>query len=361
MSNFKLDDSYVDVAERIREFKAAFPEGSLQPVDHDNPYILQEIGNETLIVYRAAAYRTPDDPRPGIGVASEVFPGRTPYTKGSEIMNAETSAWGRAIVALGIPTKRIASTEEVRNRRAEQATPQATRRDEQGEQAAAAPAKAGNGNGRINAAAQKRLGALIEQAGRDVDSVLAAAERKGLGGGTLDSLTMEEAKKVAAAMKKIIPDPEPPEGDGADPTDGNDSPDDYKPQEAATAAPADVASPAAREAREVSPGASGDGFEEFDAELSAAAEKKRAENASKDYKVGSITAQQLTRIAAQCGELERLGVGVDEWRIALADKFSVAHRDALNKTTAPKVIDFLRRWTVDLKSGVLAPGEREVA
>jgi hypothetical protein len=31
-------------------------------------------------------------------------------------MNAETSAWGRAIVALGIPTKKVASAEEVRNR-----------------------------------------------------------------------------------------------------------------------------------------------------------------------------------------------------------------------------------------------------
>jgi hypothetical protein len=29
--------------------------------------------------------------RPGIGMAWEPFPGRTPYTKASELMNAETS------------------------------------------------------------------------------------------------------------------------------------------------------------------------------------------------------------------------------------------------------------------------------
>jgi hypothetical protein len=75
----------------------------------------------TMIVYVAAAYRTPDDPRPGIGVAWEPFPGRTPYTLGSELMNAETSAWGRAIIAtLASDSKRgVSSREEVRNRQAE--------------------------------------------------------------------------------------------------------------------------------------------------------------------------------------------------------------------------------------------------
>jgi hypothetical protein len=68
------------------------------------------------VAYVAAAYRTPDDPRPGIGVAWELYPGTTPYTRDSELMNAETSAWGRAIVAVGIPTKKIASADEVRNR-----------------------------------------------------------------------------------------------------------------------------------------------------------------------------------------------------------------------------------------------------
>src|SRR3990167_1754651 len=68
------------------------------------------------VLGRAGASRPPDDPRPGVGHAFEPIPGKTPYTKDSETMNAETSAWGRAIVALGFETKKIASANEVRAR-----------------------------------------------------------------------------------------------------------------------------------------------------------------------------------------------------------------------------------------------------
>jgi len=107
---------YVDVAERIKEFKAKYPDGTLQPADPLEPFKLVDVAGKTFVFYSAAAYRAPDDPRPGIGIAWEPFPGTTPYTRDSELMNAETSAWGRAIVAVGIPTKKIASAEEVRNR-----------------------------------------------------------------------------------------------------------------------------------------------------------------------------------------------------------------------------------------------------
>jgi len=109
---------YVDVAERIRIFREQYPTGTLQPVNLAEPFSITIIGERTFITYTAAAYRTPDDPRPGIGVAWEPFPGRTPYTKDSEAMVAETSAWGRAIVAaLAADTKRIASLDEVNARR----------------------------------------------------------------------------------------------------------------------------------------------------------------------------------------------------------------------------------------------------
>ena len=116
-----MDEGYNDVAARIVEFREKHPEGSLQPANPAAPYEVRTIGEQTFIVYVAAAYRTPDDQRPGIGVAYEQFPGRTPYTRGSELQNAETSAWGRAIVAaLAADTKKgIASAEEVRNRSAE--------------------------------------------------------------------------------------------------------------------------------------------------------------------------------------------------------------------------------------------------
>jgi hypothetical protein len=114
-------DGYVDVATRIAEFRAAFPDGRLRPVNPDQPYRIETVGNDTFITYTAACYRTQDDPLPGIGTAQEAYPGKTPYTKGSEIQNAETSAWGRAIVAaLQADTRKgISSHEEVRNRQAE--------------------------------------------------------------------------------------------------------------------------------------------------------------------------------------------------------------------------------------------------
>lgn len=116
---------YVDVAARIAEFRAKHPDGSLQPADIARPYTVETIDGRAYIVYVAAAYRTPDDPRPGIGAAWEPFPGQTNFTRNSELQNAETSAWGRAIVAaLAADTKRsVASAEEVRNRQAERDEP----------------------------------------------------------------------------------------------------------------------------------------------------------------------------------------------------------------------------------------------
>ena len=122
---FSLDD-YVDVAERIREFNAKFPDGSLQGegefIYQDNAALLpggkEPIPTRTVVgyIYHARAYRSPDDPRPGMGTAYEPIPGKTPYTRDSEVQNAETAAWGRAIVALGFETKKIASKQEVQNR-----------------------------------------------------------------------------------------------------------------------------------------------------------------------------------------------------------------------------------------------------
>jgi hypothetical protein len=116
MAQFKIDPNYVDVAARMQEFFDKHPEGSFQTVDKQ----LMSTQAGEFIVYTAAAYRTPDDPRPGHGTAWEPVPGTTPYTKNSELMNAETSAWGRAIIAVGASTsKKIASANEVRNRSAE--------------------------------------------------------------------------------------------------------------------------------------------------------------------------------------------------------------------------------------------------
>ena len=108
--------NYVDVPQRIKEFREKYPEGTLQQVDMQ----FISVGEEQFVVYTAAAYRSPDDPRPGHGTAWEPIPGKTPYTRNSEVQNAETSAWGRAIIAVGAAdASKIASREEVRNRQGE--------------------------------------------------------------------------------------------------------------------------------------------------------------------------------------------------------------------------------------------------
>lgn len=112
MSGFDLSD-YVTVDERIRLFIGKHPDGTLQG---EGEFVRDDVNNIIGYVYKAQAFRSPEDPRPGVGTAYEPIPGTTPYTRNSEVMNAETSAWGRAIVAAGIPSRKIASQEEVRNR-----------------------------------------------------------------------------------------------------------------------------------------------------------------------------------------------------------------------------------------------------
>lgn len=110
---FSLDE-YVDVSERIAQFYERFPEGSLKT---GSPPQFVELGGKPFVVYHAQAFRSPEDPCPTDGWAWEPVPGPTQFTKDSELMNAETAAWGRAIVALGFETKKIASNQEVQNRR----------------------------------------------------------------------------------------------------------------------------------------------------------------------------------------------------------------------------------------------------
>jgi hypothetical protein len=108
MPGFNMDD-YVPVSDRIGAFMESYPEGSLQSE-------IVEL-TESRVTIKAYAYRTPDDPRPGTGHSSLEIPGKTTFTRGSEIENAETSAWGRAIAALGFEVKRgVASREEVTNK-----------------------------------------------------------------------------------------------------------------------------------------------------------------------------------------------------------------------------------------------------
>ncbi|GIJ66275.1 hypothetical protein [Virgisporangium ochraceum] len=193
-NNFQLGD-YVDVASRIAEFRAKHPDGSLQPLNPDQPYRIETIGGDTFVVYAAVAYRTPDDPRPGIGIAQEAYPGKTPYTRGSELQNAETSAWGRAIVAtLAADTRRgVASAEEVRNRRAEREEPHG-----QGQQSEQAVSEQRMGRAR-KAIAEATDAEGLEKIGRYVSSLVDA--------GSLTSDEAAELRTALAARFDAIADP----------------------------------------------------------------------------------------------------------------------------------------------------------
>jgi hypothetical protein len=118
VSDYKGPLDYIDVASRIVEFREKYPEGSLVQVDLQ---FLSDFGGKDWVVYTAAAYRSPDDERPGVGTAWEPVPGPTRFTRDSEVQNAETAAWGRAMVAaLAVDTRKgVASSEEVRNRQVE--------------------------------------------------------------------------------------------------------------------------------------------------------------------------------------------------------------------------------------------------
>jgi hypothetical protein len=129
MASYKGPLDYIDVAARIIEFRTKFPTGSLQP--WKDPFVIEvkmpDGSIKSFMVYSAAAYRSPDDKLPGVGYAWEPIPGPTNFTRDSELQNAETAAWGRAMVAaFAVDTKKgIASSEEVRNRQTETRTPTA--------------------------------------------------------------------------------------------------------------------------------------------------------------------------------------------------------------------------------------------
>jgi hypothetical protein len=319
MAGFKLNDDYVDVAERIRQFKELYPDGSLQTIDVE--------WSAGLVVVKAAAYRKPDDERPGIGMASEPVPGKTPYTRDSELMNAETSAWGRAIVAVGIPTKRVSSKDEVRNRDADREQHQTTR-DEQAEQAPPATAA---GDACITKAQARRLHEDLLAKGRESSWFLGVLQRKGLGDGEhLTSLPSGEFEHLLAIIA------------------GFDEP--------APAAQQAGSAPPAPEATPEPPAPETAADDGLDAESQAFLDETAGNGkpAPQDWgeprKPGTISPQQLTMLGALCSDLETEGVGREEWRQVMLDEEKVISRRELTKTAATRMIDYIQRWLLDLRT-----------
>lgn len=103
-------DEYNTVAERIEAFVGKYPEGSLQSE-------VLELSDKRVVM-RGFAYRWRDDEHPGVGTSAMPIPATNAMLRNSEIETAETSAWGRAIAALGFEVRKgVATKDEVNNKK----------------------------------------------------------------------------------------------------------------------------------------------------------------------------------------------------------------------------------------------------
>jgi hypothetical protein len=200
--NFAAD--YVTVAQRIEAFYKAYPEGSIQSQ-------IVEMTDKRVVV-QAHAYRNAQDPRPGIGHSSMNIPGSTPYTRGSELENTETSAWGRAIAALGFETKAgIATADEVANKSGNDTTPRQSAYN-----GPTRPERPASGHSTPPAVdGELTLGQAMDAlkfAGVDPKAV-SAKGRELFGTWSLKEMTGNQRAAVVAALTDLTPVPEAPPED----------------------------------------------------------------------------------------------------------------------------------------------------
>jgi hypothetical protein len=110
-----IEMGYITVAERLAAFTKEHPKGRIATQ-------LVSI-TDTMAVVAAQVWKIRSDdagiPPDGTGLSSMPIPGPTSFTKNSEVENAETSAIGRALAAIGYLAKtedgkpRISSQEEI--------------------------------------------------------------------------------------------------------------------------------------------------------------------------------------------------------------------------------------------------------
>jgi hypothetical protein len=112
MSAFNLGD-YVDVPTRLAEALKRWPDLRIQ----ETKPLIVTVDNQQYVEISCTVWRDSTDLMPTVAYCWEPIPGRTPYTKGSEMMNASTSCLGRALGFLGMGIgKSIASRNEVQAR-----------------------------------------------------------------------------------------------------------------------------------------------------------------------------------------------------------------------------------------------------
>lgn len=99
---------YVDVATRRRLAVERWPD--LRIVE-GLPEVVT-VADATFVQVTVTVYRDPTDPMPTRATVWERLPGRTPYTRDSEVMNAATSALGRALGYMGVGVETSLSTRD---------------------------------------------------------------------------------------------------------------------------------------------------------------------------------------------------------------------------------------------------------
>jgi hypothetical protein len=106
-------DNYVDVATRLKLALEKYPNLRVSERGHE----IATFGDTTVLICSVCVWRDVDDEYPVIASASEPLPGRTPYTRNSELMVGMTSALGRALGYMGVGiNSSIASRNEVEAR-----------------------------------------------------------------------------------------------------------------------------------------------------------------------------------------------------------------------------------------------------
>jgi hypothetical protein len=113
MGGFSLGD-YVTVNERLKAALEKFPD---LIVEEHPPKFVEAPDGKTFVEVRMVVRRDRDDLIPMVGYIWEEYPGKTPYTLGSEQPNAATSCLGRILGYMGFGIgKSIASADDVQRR-----------------------------------------------------------------------------------------------------------------------------------------------------------------------------------------------------------------------------------------------------
>ena len=172
--SYKLD-GYVTVNERLRMALERWPD--LRVVEA-SPKIIT-VGDATFVEVTVTVWRSADDTLPCTAAAWEPIPGKTPYTRDSEMMNCSTSALGRALGLMGIGTaSSMASADEVIARDYDRAFDSTNIKRSKPSEASKTPSKpseepeAPTGAGKRQTPTEKRanfLRALQKRTGLEVD------------------------------------------------------------------------------------------------------------------------------------------------------------------------------------------------